>query len=113
MYFEEAEVRELFVAMAKRFPGGEIHFDTMPKLALAMVNQRLKGSGVPKMKFALGVRNPQRKLHAWSPKLQVVNAYAFYHGVPRDPRWGRSTRMMMNMNDWMKTGGFVHVRFLP
>jgi O-methyltransferase involved in polyketide biosynthesis len=113
MYFDDATVRPLFVALAERFPGGEIHFDTMPKLGLAFVNRRVKGTGVPTMKFALGVRNPQRKLSTWSPKLQVVDTYAFYHGVRRDPRWDRSTRMMMNMNDWMKTGGFVQVRFLP
>jgi O-methyltransferase involved in polyketide biosynthesis len=113
MYFQEAEVRKLFVALAERFPGGEIHFDTMPKLGIALVNRRLKGTGVPTMSFALGVANPQRTLKTWSPKLKVVERYAFYHGVSRDPRWAKKTVLMMNMNDWMKTGGFVHVRFLP
>jgi O-methyltransferase involved in polyketide biosynthesis len=113
MYFDDATVRPLFVALAERFPGGEIHFDTMPKLGLAFVNRRVKGTGAPTMKFALGIRNPQRKLSAWSPKLRVLATCAFYHGVRRDPRWDTSTRMMMNMDDWMKTGDFVRVRFLP
>jgi O-methyltransferase involved in polyketide biosynthesis len=112
MYFQEVEVRKLFVALAERFPGGEIHFDTMPKLGLAMVNRRLKGTGVPTMSFALGIRNPQRTLTTWSPKLDVVETCAFYHSVPRDPRWDKATSLMMNMNDWMKTGGFVQARFL-
>jgi O-methyltransferase involved in polyketide biosynthesis len=113
MYFEEPGVRELFAAMAECFPGGEIHFDTMPKLGIALVNRRLKGTGVPTMSFALGVSNPQRTLASWSPRLEVVDSYAFYHGVPRDSRWDKGTVMMMNMNDWFKTGGFVQVRFLP
>jgi O-methyltransferase involved in polyketide biosynthesis len=111
MYFDEAEVRKLFVALADRFPGGEIHFDTMPKLGIAIVNRRLKGTGVPTMSFALGIRNPQQTLTTWSPKLEVVETCAFYQGVLRDPRWGRNTVITMNMNDWLKTGGFVRVRF--
>ena len=112
MYFEEIEVRELFVALAERFPGGEIHFDAMPKLGIALVNRRLKGTAVPTMRFALGVRCPQRTLAAWSSKLRVVDTCGFYDGVLRDPRWDKATNLMMNMNDWLKTGGFVRVRFL-
>lgn len=112
MYFDEAEVRELFVALSRRFPGGEIHFDTMPRLGIALVNRRLKGTGIPTMRFALGVRSPQRTLAAWSPRLKVVDSCSFYAGVPRDSRWDKATRLMMNMNDWFKTGGFMQVRFL-
>jgi O-methyltransferase involved in polyketide biosynthesis len=111
MYFEEREVRALFTAMADRFPGGEIHFDTMPKLGTIFINRRLKGTGVPLMKLALGIRNPQRQLRKWSTKLKVVESCAFYHGVPRNPRWDKRIVTMMNMNDRMKTGGFVRVRF--
>jgi O-methyltransferase involved in polyketide biosynthesis len=113
MYFDEAEVCELFVALAERFPGGEIHFDTNAKLGNALVNWRLKGTGMPTMSFALGTGNPQRTLSSWSPRLEAVESYSFYHGVPRDPRWSKSTVMIMNMIDWMRTGGFVRVRFLP
>ncbi len=113
MYFDESEVRNLFTALAQRFPGGEIRFDTMPKLGIALVNRRLKGTGVPTMRFALGLWRPQRTLAAWSPRLKVMDACGFYAGVPRNPRWSNATKLMMNLNDWLKTGGFVRVRFLP
>ena len=68
---------------------------------------------MPTMSSALGIRNPQRTLPSWSPKLEVLDKYPFCHGLPRDPRWEKGTAMMMNMNNWMKTGGLVHTRFLP
>lgn len=112
MYFKDPDVQKLFVAMADRFTGGIIHFDTMPELGIVLVNSRLKGTGVPKMHFALGIRNPQKKLSKWSPKLQVEDASGFYADIDRYMEWERMTVWMMNMNDWLGTGGFVRVRFV-
>jgi O-methyltransferase involved in polyketide biosynthesis len=111
MYFDEAQVRDLFVAMAARFPGGEILFDGLSKLGRRFINRRLKRTGAPTMHFVLD--DPSRQLEAWSPKLSVLDTYPFWYGVRRDPRWSKGTVMMMNMCDWLKTGKFVHARFLP
>lgn len=112
MYFKDPAVRKLFVAMANRFTGGIFYFDTMPKLGIALVNFRLKGTGVPKMHFALGIRNPQKTLLKWSSKLKVEDACGFYAGIPRNFKWKRMTVWMMNLNDWLGTGGFVRVNFV-
>ena len=109
MYFEEDEVRKLLMALAERFPHGEIHFDTLSKLGVAVVNRRLKDSGVPSTSF--GVGNPHRLFPAWSPKLDVIESYAFYHGVRRDPCWSLTTKMIAIVSRVM--GKFVHLRFMP
>jgi O-methyltransferase involved in polyketide biosynthesis len=75
MYFDQTEVRELLVALADRFPNGEILFDAMSGLGKAVINARLRGTGVPKTCFALG--NPRRTLASWSPKLDVVESTVY------------------------------------
>lgn len=111
MYFCQTEVHKLLVAMAERFPSGEILFDAMSRLGMAVINWRLRGTGVPATNFAIG--NPRRTLASWSPRLDVLEGYTFYHGVTRDPRWRKSTIWLMNMCDWLGMAKFMHVRFLP
>jgi O-methyltransferase involved in polyketide biosynthesis len=110
MYYGEAQVRDLLAAMATRFPGGQVFFDSMSKLGRALVNHRLKGTGAPPMQFALG--NTKEQIAAWSNRLKVIETLPLWHGVERDSRWSRVTRWMINMNDWFKTGQFVRVRFM-
>jgi O-methyltransferase involved in polyketide biosynthesis len=111
MYFDQTEVRPLLVALAERFPNGEILFDAMSGLGKAVINWQLRGTGVPKTRFALG--NSCRTLASWSPRLDVVESTVYYGGVSRDPRWRQRTRLMFNVIDGLRMGKFVHVRFLP
>jgi O-methyltransferase involved in polyketide biosynthesis len=111
IYFDEAQARDLFVAMAARFPGGEILFDGQSKLGRRIINRRLERIGAPAVDFVLD--DPSRQLAAWSPKLSVLDTSSFWHGVRRDPRWSKRTVMSINITDWLETAKFVHARFLP
>ncbi len=44
-YFEKEQMRRLFCAMAERFPGGMITFDTVNALGLKGVNVEVKLAG--------------------------------------------------------------------
>ena len=109
MYFQESEVRDLFTAMAHRFPGGEIVFDAVSSIGLAMVNRRLKKTGTPIMHFRLD--NPSKDISRWSENLEAVNVHSFWYGIPRDPRWSWQTRLMINLADLIKSGRYVQLRF--
>jgi hypothetical protein len=76
-----------------------------------MVNRKARASGVPPTLFV--VDDPRRMFAEWSPKLHAVDSYAYYHGVPRNRSWRFGTRLMVNMCDLLRTGSFVHLRFLP
>jgi O-methyltransferase involved in polyketide biosynthesis len=110
MYFSTTEVRDLFIALTNQFPEGEIVFDCMSNLGVKIVNKRFKGTGIPKMDFGLG--NPHRVIPIWSPKLKVLFTCGFYEGIPRDPKWKKETITKMNMIDKLKTGKFVHLKFI-
>jgi O-methyltransferase involved in polyketide biosynthesis len=110
MYFEEAAVRELFVAMAERFPNGELIFDALSKFAVRMMNKRYQATDAQSAKSSVG--NAHRLFPRWSPKLHVVDSWVFHRGVRRDPFFS-SQAMMMNMSDLLRSGKFVHLQFLP
>lgn len=111
MYFKSSQVHELFCAIAERFPGGMLHFDAMSRFGRDFMNVKLKRIDVPKMDFF--VHNSYKLFSTWSSKFEVVEDVTFWQGIPRNPRWSKGTRMMMNMGDLLGTGKFIRLRILP
>jgi O-methyltransferase involved in polyketide biosynthesis len=111
MYFEQQDVRELFAAMAQRFPRGELLFDALSGFAVNMTNKRAEKAGM-EQRARSAVNNARKLFPSWSPKLQVVDTWVFHRGVRRKPFFSAQS-MMMNMADLFGSGKFVHLRFLP
>lgn len=83
MYLHEEEVRRLVQGLIDRFPGGEMHFDTLS--ALAPVLSKVFTRGI----ITWGIRDA-RRLAAWHPRLRFLEqapALAGYEHIRR-PRCG-------------------------
>ena len=88
MYFEEADVRRLFVAVVDRFPGVTLMFDTIPRW---FSKKTLEGFGktkaytAPPMPWGLGQTELEPLLRSWSPRVKSVKtqAYGYMRGPAR------------------------------
>lgn len=78
-YFEKDQVRRLFQAMAKRFPGGMITFDAVNALGLKGVNAEVKMVGNETKSF-FSLENPKAELEAWSSRIVQVEEKDYIDG---------------------------------
>jgi O-methyltransferase involved in polyketide biosynthesis len=87
MYFSPAAVRELLGAIAKRFPGGEMMFDLVPRVLSESTSQGHKVTATwtsPAMPWGLDRNEATSTLRSWLPELKKVNVSRYR------PRSGRS-----------------------
>lgn len=88
MYFEEQDVRRLFVAVVDRFPGVTLMFDTIPRW---FSKKTLDGFGktkaytAPPMPWGVGQNELGPLLRRWSPRVTSVKtqAYGYMRGPAR------------------------------
>jgi O-methyltransferase involved in polyketide biosynthesis len=111
-YFTEAKVRELFVAMAKKFPAGELYFDGETKTALKVSNRMVRKSGNTGAMMYFYINNP-KIFTSWSPLLHVKSVEPFFKNIKRDRRWKLSTEMNMTLCDLFRMVSFYHLKFEP
>jgi O-methyltransferase involved in polyketide biosynthesis len=109
-YFQEAVVRDLFLAMAKRFPGGEIFFDCQTRLATRISNRMVGKTGNSDALMSFYINSP--KLFAsWSPSLILKDTVPFGKGIKKDKRWKLSSRLSLFFLDLLKMASFYHLAF--
>lgn len=78
MYLREDEVRRLLQRLIDRFPGGEMHFDTLS--ALAPLLSKVFTRGI----ITWGIRDA-RRIADWNPRLRFLEqspALAGYQRIP-------------------------------
>lgn len=80
MYFDEAEVKRLLVAIVERFPGVELMFDTIPPW---LSKKTLKGFyktqyyRTPPMPWGIGRDDVEWLLRSWSPRVKSVQMASY------------------------------------
>ncbi|MDR2026642.1 MAG: class I SAM-dependent methyltransferase [Prevotellaceae bacterium] len=109
-YFTEDRVKELFIALAKNFPAGELCFDGQTKTALKISNRMVRKSGNKEAMMYFYINNP-KTFASWSPLLHLKSAEPYFKNIKRDRRWKISTRMNMMLCDMLKMVGFYHLKF--
>lgn len=95
MYFTEEDVRRLVVAIAERFPGVELMFDTIPRwFAKKTVDgsdgfRKTKHYKAPPMPWGVGRGELEALLRGWSPRIAAVTTqpYGFARGPGRGLVW--------------------------
>jgi O-methyltransferase involved in polyketide biosynthesis len=110
-YFDEVEVSGLFKAMAHKFPGGEIMFDSSSARGNWLVNRRLKKFGVEGISHKFEAKS-QNQIESWSPQIHVIDWFPYFSRIEKDSRWSRRTRFMMSLNSLLNLAKIVHVKFL-
>jgi O-methyltransferase involved in polyketide biosynthesis len=110
-YFEKEQVKRLFSAMSKKFPGGIITFDATNAMGLRGVNKEVKLAGnATKSYFSL--ENPKSEIESWSPNLTQVSEKDYMRGYLRDTsQFGFITQVAMRITTWTHTSFIVHVEF--
>ncbi len=112
-YFEEEKISALIIAMAERFPGGELVFDASSKYANKIFNRRLEKKVGNKGQYLIfSLDNPIKQLSKWSDKIQVVDWFTLWSRVYRNPQWSNETLKMIEFYERSKAVKIVHVRFL-
>lgn len=111
VYFDETTVSSLFQAMAEKFTGGEIIFDSSSTRGNWFVNRRMKKLGIEGIehKFEAGSR---KQIQSWSSQIQIIDWFSYFARVKKSPRWSRRTRLLMSLNTLLDLAKFIHVRFL-
>lgn len=103
MYFEEAEVRRLFVAIVDRFPAVTLMFDTIPRWFSRKTLTGLRKTNaytMPPMPWGIGQSDLAPLLKSWSPRVASVTtqAYGYARGPARALVYlANHTRFMANL----------------
>ncbi|MBX3226973.1 MAG: class I SAM-dependent methyltransferase [Labilithrix sp.] len=101
MYFEEAEVKRLFVAIVERFPGVTLMFDTIPRW---FSKKSRKGFGktkhykVPPMPWGVGRGELDALLRSWTDRVATVTTEPY--GIARGP--GRGALWLCRVTPWLR-----------
>jgi hypothetical protein len=98
--------------MARRFPGGELHFDAQSKITLRKSNSMVRKTGNTNALMYFYVNNV-KSLESWSPEIKSVSCAPFFKGFPKKRNWSASTRLFMAMADMLGMAKFVSMRFAP
>lgn len=110
VYFDEESIADLFRALAKRFPSGEIIFDSSSARGNSLLNRRFKKFGVVGIEHKFEAKS-QKQIEGWSPQIEVVDWFSFFSRIEKKPAWSRRTRFLMTLNERFMLAKFIHVRF--
>ena len=108
-YFEEDQVKDFLVRLAKRFSGCEIIFDASSPYGIKTANRMvIKRSGLDENSFLKwGLKNAET-LTTWDRRFQVLNTH-YYFGK-NGQHLGLRVRLIGWISDRMKIQYMIHLR---
>jgi len=109
-YFREEQLKEVFSAMARRFPGGEMYFDAESRQAVKKSNRMVEKTGNKGAMMYFYV-NKIEDIQCWSPDIHAVACEKYFEGIPVNKQWSPGIRFMIKVSDRIGMMKFVHLRF--
>jgi O-methyltransferase involved in polyketide biosynthesis len=113
-FLEKSEACQLIEAMARRFPGSELAFDSMSRLFVAIANRRVLSEGGVggggRMTWPL---RSARTLQKWAGGIEVLDEYPMFSRVAWDPAWGRDVRRQATWVNRLHGINVFHLRLGP
>ncbi|HWR70642.1 MAG TPA: hypothetical protein VN415_06255, partial [Dehalococcoidia bacterium] len=110
-YFDAAELKRLFSAIAIRLPRAEMVFNSYNALGrwggnhLAVRRAGIRGAP---LKWSIGTA---KQLTKWDNRIEVVDEWPLFSRIPRDPSWKRTTALLADLSDRFRFTNMVHLRF--
>lgn len=104
-YFKTEQIRRLLNAMAKRFPGGRLVFDTANRRAVKiMLKTWVKEAGITSISEYFSVNSIEKDILPWMEHATVSSrGYMLGYNDLKDPSVPRLFRLMAKLGDgWMK-----------
>ncbi len=111
-YFRTADVRKLFDAMAERFPGGVLAFDSCNERGAKLMRKTwLKEAGITDVSAFFSLED-EAELRSWSKRFASVTARSYMRGY-RDiyPNVGAFHRLMIRFCDSLVKMKIVKIVF--
>ena len=105
----ESLISRFFGAIAHRFPGGEIIFDSSSSRGNWVINRRFKKHGISGIDHKFDAKSPSQ-VESWSEQLEVIDWFPYFSRVEVNPKWKRRTRFIMSLNSKLSLAKFIHVR---
>lgn len=112
MYFEERKVREFLAMIGRRFPGGEIVFDSIAPTGIRLASRMVKRSGIDGAQMKWGIRNPSELEH-WGIGLKLLESYPVGYKTKIFTSWGIISRTLMRLNNRLSWISVNHIRAEP
>jgi O-methyltransferase involved in polyketide biosynthesis len=110
-YFDAADLRRVFSALAIRFPGAEMVFNSYNALGRWGGNHlavRRAGIRDAPLKWAIGRAD---QLTEWDGSIEIVDQWPMFSRVARDPSWKWTTAFLVNLSDRFRFANMIHLRF--
>jgi len=111
-YFEEAQIRDFFIAMADHFGSCDFYFDTLSPLGLKIARKKILKSGGMDAKMPAnpwGVKQP-KTMEQWDPRIKVISAHPFYQGMKKGVSF--SEWLGLNIADLLGMASLAHIRMV-
>jgi O-methyltransferase involved in polyketide biosynthesis len=110
-YCPPEKIKLLVQAMAEKFPGGSLFFDTTSQTGLKIANRLVKKSGNKEASMLFAAPGTEQ-LNAWAPKAQVGEVIPFFNAIKQDKKWLFKTKMSMNIASWFSMLKYIRFDFL-
>lgn len=108
-YFKTEDIKKLFTAMAKRFPGGRLVFDAAGKRAVKiMLKTWVKDAGVTSVSDYFSVDSVEKDILPWMANAVVTfRGYMLGYNDLKDPSVPGAFRLLSKIGD-----GFMKMRII-
>jgi O-methyltransferase involved in polyketide biosynthesis len=111
-YFKDSQIKRLFSMLADNFPNGEVVFDASTKLGNFFTNWILRKAGMKQATTKWTLKDAN-KLTKWDKRIEVIDQFQHFNGIPRDPEWDVKIIRQINFierNRLFNTTNIFHVR---
>ena len=110
-YFEEHQIKEVFIRMAKTFPGGEMIFDASSPVGINMANKMvIKASGMDEKSFLKWGIQTAKEIESWDRHIKLVDEYAMFRKMKN--RFQFKDKIIAWVSDLLKMQYMIHLQFM-
>ena len=112
-YFRTDDIKKLFLAMAKHFPGGKLVFDSANKRAVKiMLKTWVKEAGITSIDEYFSVENIDKDIIPWMKNAKVsARGYMLGYNDLRDPSVPKMFRLMAKLGDGFMKMQIIRIDF--
>jgi O-methyltransferase involved in polyketide biosynthesis len=110
-YFEENQVRDLFIKIACSYPGSEILFDVASPLGVKMSNKMvIQNSGLDEKSFLKWGIKDIKDFQLWDGRIKILDRYSFFKDFKNE--LSLKERSGCFISDLLKVMYMVHLHIL-
>lgn len=112
MYFHEDKIKNFFIKLAERFPGGEFVFDAITsRIALITANRIMRSCGSRKVKFQWYLKS-SKILNKWDNRVVLLNDMNYFDRLRRGFASSKLTKLKLYIAKLINAMKYYHLKFL-